>query len=58
MKKSLYIHGSYVGSNSDESFETINPATGQSIERIGQASLKDVEEAIESAEKDLLYGLL
>ncbi len=51
MKKSLYIHGSYVGSNSDESFETINPATGQSIERIGQASLKDVEEAIESAEK-------
>ena len=51
MKKSLYIHGSYVGSNSDESFETINPATGQAIERIGQASLKDVEEAIESAEK-------
>ena len=51
MKKSLYIHGSYVGSNSDESFETINPATGQSIERIGQASLKDVEGAIESAEK-------
>ncbi len=51
MKKSLYIHGSYVGSNSDESFETINPATGQVIERIGQASLKDVEDAIESAEK-------
>jgi betaine-aldehyde dehydrogenase len=51
MKKSLYIHGSYVGSNSDESFETINPATGQVIERIGQANLKDVEDAIESAEK-------
>jgi len=51
MKKSLYIHGSYVGSNSDESFETINPATGQVIELIGQASLKDVEGAIESAEK-------
>ena len=51
MKKSLYIHGSYVGSNSDEYFETINPATGQVIERIGQASLKDVEDAIESAEK-------
>ena len=51
MKKSLYIHGTYVKSNSGEFFETINPATGEVIEKIGQASLKDVEGAIESAER-------
>ena len=51
MKKSLYIHGAYVESNSGEFFETINPATGEVIEQIGQASLKDVEGAIESAER-------
>ena len=38
-------------SNSGEFFETINPATGEVIEQIGQASLKDVEGAIESAER-------
>ena len=51
MKKSLYIHGAYVEANSGEFFETINPATGQVIEKISQASLKDVEGAIESAER-------
>ena len=51
MKKSLYIHGAYVESNSGEFFETINPATGQVIEQISQASLKDVERAVESSER-------
>ena len=51
MKKSLYIHGTYVETNSGESFETINPATGEIIEQIGQASLKDVEDALASAKK-------
>ncbi len=54
MKKSLYIHGAYAEANSGKSFETINPANGQVISRIGQASKKDVENAIISAEKGFL----
>ena len=51
MKKSLYIHGTYSEANSGESFKTINPANGQVISHIGQASKEDVENAILSAEK-------
>ena len=51
MKKHLYIHGAYAEANSGEFFETINPANGQVISRIGQASKEDVENAIVSAEK-------
>ena len=51
MKKSLYIHGAYAEANSGKSFETVNPANGQVISRIGQASKEDVENAILSAEK-------
>ena len=54
MKKSLYIHGAYAEANSGKSFETINPANGQVIRRIGQASKEDVENAIISAEKGFL----
>ena len=51
MKTHLYIHGAYAEANSGEFFETINPANGQVISRIGQASKEDVENAIVSAEK-------
>ena len=54
MKKHLYIHGSYTEANSGEFFETINPANGQVICQIGQASKEDVENAIISAEKGFL----
>jgi len=54
MKKHQYIHGVYEEANSGEFFETINPANGQVICRIAQASSEDVENAIISAEKGFL----
>ena len=51
MAAHLYIHGDYIESSSKESFNSINPATGEVIATIGQASEDDVEKAILSAEK-------
>lgn len=51
MQQHLYIHGAYVKADSNESFETINPATNQVICKIDQASEADVEKAVLSAEK-------
>ena len=51
MREHLYIHGAYLKSNSGENFESINPANGQVIALIDQASESDVEAAIKSAEK-------
>ena len=51
MTAHLYIHGDYIESSSKESFNSINPATGEVIATIGQASEDDVEKAILSAEK-------
>ena len=51
MIEHLYIHGAYLKSNSGETFESINPANGQVIALIDQASESDVEAAIKSAEK-------
>ena len=51
MKPHLYIHGDYIESSSGETFKSINPANGEVIATIGQASEDDVEKAILSAEK-------
>ena len=51
MKSHLYIHGDYIESSSGETFDSINPANGEVIATIGQASEDDVEKAIISAEK-------
>ena len=51
MREHLYIHGAYLKSNSGETFESINPANGQVIALIDQASEGDVEVAIKSAEE-------
>ncbi|HIF89314.1 MAG TPA: betaine-aldehyde dehydrogenase [Candidatus Thioglobus sp.] len=51
MQQHLYIHGAYVKADSNESFETINPATNQVICQVDQASEADVEKAVLSAEK-------
>ena len=45
----LYIDGSYVDSDSDETFPTINPATQEVIADVQQASDRDVDRAVESA---------
>jgi betaine-aldehyde dehydrogenase len=45
----LYIHGTYVNSTSGETFNTINPATGEVICDVQSASDVDVDAAVLSA---------
>lgn len=47
--KSLYLNGQAVDTTSGETFLTYNPATGEPLAEIGQASSADVERAIASA---------
>jgi betaine-aldehyde dehydrogenase len=44
-----FIHGQEVGGDSGESFESINPATGEVVATVSQASDADVARAVESA---------
>jgi len=46
----LYIGGAYLDATSGETFETINPATNQLICEVQQASLDDVDAAVDAAE--------
>ncbi|WP_459778790.1 betaine-aldehyde dehydrogenase [Photobacterium sp. R1] len=48
---SLYIHGQATQATSGEYFETRNPATGEVIAQIGQASEADMARAIASAKE-------
>jgi len=45
----LFIHGESVSATSEETFDSINPATGEIVARVGQASVADVDRAVESA---------
>jgi len=47
----LYIHGAYVDATSGATFESINPATGEVLAHVQQASQADVERAVVSAEQ-------
>lgn len=49
--KSLYIHGQATEVSSGETFVTLNPATGEQLAEIGQASTQDVDSAIASAQE-------
>ena len=44
-----YIHGRYVDSDSDETFQTIDPATEEVIAGVQQASDRDVDRAVKSS---------
>ena len=48
---SLYIDGQSIQATSGESFTSINPANGEPIAQLGQASQADFELAIESAKR-------
>ncbi|MAC47579.1 MAG: betaine-aldehyde dehydrogenase [Oceanospirillum sp.] len=48
---SLYIHGRYQDATSGETFETLNPATGEVLAKVQQAALADVDAAVESAKQ-------
>ncbi|WP_407333622.1 betaine-aldehyde dehydrogenase [Enterovibrio sp. 27052020O] len=47
--KQLYIHGGYVDATSGETFQTLNPATGEKLADVQQASQSDVDAAVKSA---------
>ncbi|WP_325894747.1 betaine-aldehyde dehydrogenase [Grimontia sp. NTOU-MAR1] len=47
--KQLYIHGKYVNATSGETFTTSNPATGETLAEVQQASQTDVDIAVTSA---------
>lgn len=48
---SLYIHGGYQQATSGETFTTLNPATGETLATIQQASMDDVDAAVRSAQE-------
>ncbi|MCL4147453.1 UNVERIFIED_CONTAM: hypothetical protein GTU68_011309 [Idotea baltica] len=48
---SLYIDGKSIPATSGETFTSINPANGEPIAQLGQASQADLELAIESAKR-------
>jgi betaine-aldehyde dehydrogenase len=45
----LYIGGAHVDATSGEHFETFDPATGECLATVGQASRTDIERAVASA---------
>lgn len=45
----LHIGGVYVDATGDETFETVNPATGEVLAVVQQASAADVDRAVEAA---------
>jgi len=47
----LFIGGEWVESASGESFETLNPATGEALAQISAANAEDVDRAVEAAWK-------
>lgn len=49
-EQKLYIDGGYVDATSGETFETLNPATGQVITTVQHAGPGDVDRAIRSAQ--------
>ena len=48
-EQKLYIHGGYRDAVSGQTFETLNPATGEVICTVQQAGAEDVEAAVASA---------
>ena len=49
--KSLFINGMYTNGRGTEVFANINPATGELIQNVHQASSQDIEDAVESAQE-------
>ncbi|OOF21737.1 betaine-aldehyde dehydrogenase [Salinivibrio sp. IB574] len=47
--KTLFINGQLTDVSSGEYFATVNPATGETLAQIGQASADDVQKAIDAA---------
>lgn len=48
-EQQLYISGQYVAASSGETFDSINPATGEVLAKVQRASQADVDRAVTSA---------
>jgi aldehyde dehydrogenase (NAD+) len=51
LPKGLLIDGEFVEAESGDSFETINPATGEAITRVAKADLSDVNRTVNAARR-------
>ncbi|SIN95433.1 betaine-aldehyde dehydrogenase [Salinivibrio sp. ES.052] len=49
--KTLFINGQLTTATSGEQFATVNPATGETLAQIGQASADDVQAAVDAAKQ-------
>ena len=47
----LFINGRFVDSSNQKTFATINPATGETICQVAEASAQDVDQAVKAARK-------
>src|SRR5699024_553405 len=47
----LYINGSYVPSQSGQTFETLNPATEEVLATVSEAKEEDIDRAVDAARK-------
>ncbi len=50
-KKLLFINGEFVKSQSEKTFESYNPATGEVLAHVYEADVKDIDLAVRSARK-------
>ncbi len=46
----LFINGRFVDSSSHKTFATINPATGETICQVAEATAQDVDQAVKAAQ--------
>ena len=51
--KKLFIHGRWVPSKSERTFQSLDPATGEPLATLYEAEEADVDEAVRSARKAL-----
>jgi acyl-CoA reductase-like NAD-dependent aldehyde dehydrogenase len=53
LRDRLFIHGEWVGAASGKTFETKNPATGETLASVAEAGPEDVDRAVKSAREAL-----
>lgn len=52
----LFINNQFVDAKSGKTFETINPATGETIAKVAEGDKADVDLAVKAARKAFAYG--
>lgn len=54
--KQLFINGEFVNSVSGKTFETFNPATGETLANVSEGGIEDIDKAVFSAKKAFEEG--